>query len=354
MEVVKPYTKHEMTIFKATVSPPIFVSNYISWGRLAWRLARDNKHCSWNRLNVWTQGQFGSTDSQPSAFNSEIFKNPEHTWQKTLRLYYKYQSVDIVFGKCPLFIHTPCVYTAVSRSWSVWCWWKDIHFLRNTQRTAQCRTSLFPQQLFNFWHWSFTFNSNKSPTWCNHFSVYYPDVCLQLNMFRAFSRPLSGAQWLQWQPLVLPSYRGDSRAVFVVGPAAHAREHRLCLYLNARARDRNVPVQWFPVWTDRPSVGRNETVRPCSDIQEFCSLPTQRIMSSLSSPHLRVVTLYVRLPSLTPWFCLQYTAFASGSSNSISPTVHQTGIPTLQHSVLVRRLHRHTHRSVYCAVRTGS
>jgi hypothetical protein len=37
-------------------------------------------------------------------------------------------------------------------------------------------------------------------------------------MFRAFSRPSSGAQWLQWQPLVLPSYRGDSRAVFVVGP----------------------------------------------------------------------------------------------------------------------------------------
>ena len=23
---------------------------------------------------------------------------------------------------------------------------------------------------------------------------------------------------MQWQPLVLPSYRGDSRAVFVVGP----------------------------------------------------------------------------------------------------------------------------------------
>jgi hypothetical protein len=38
-------------------------------------------------------------------------------------------------------------------------------------------------------------------------------------MFRAFSRPSSGVQWLQWQPLVLPSYRGDSRAVFVVGPA---------------------------------------------------------------------------------------------------------------------------------------
>jgi hypothetical protein len=50
-------------------------------------------------------------------------------------------------------------------------------------------------------------------------SIYYPDVRLQLNMFRAFSCPLSGAQWLQWQHLVLPSYRGDSRAVFVVGPA---------------------------------------------------------------------------------------------------------------------------------------
>ena len=38
-------------------------------------------------------------------------------------------------------------------------------------------------------------------------------------MFRAFSRPSSGAQWLQWEPLFLPSFRGDSRAVFVVGPA---------------------------------------------------------------------------------------------------------------------------------------
>jgi hypothetical protein len=70
-----------------------------------------------------------------------------------------------------------------------------------------------------FWHRCFTFNSNKSPTWCNNFSVYIPDVCLQLNMFRAFSRPSSGAQWLNWQPLVLPSYRCDSRVVFVVAPA---------------------------------------------------------------------------------------------------------------------------------------
>jgi len=71
----------------------------------------------------------------------------------------------------------------------------------------------------NFWHRSFTFNSNKSPTWCNNFSVYCPDVFLQHNMFRTFFRPSSIAQWLQWQPLVLPSYRNDSRPVFVVGPA---------------------------------------------------------------------------------------------------------------------------------------
>jgi hypothetical protein len=69
------------------------------------------------------------------------------------------------------------------------------------------------------------YNSNKSPTWCNSFSVYYPDVCLQLNMIRAFFRPLSGAQWLQWQPLVLPSYGGDSRTVFVVGPARPRTQH---------------------------------------------------------------------------------------------------------------------------------
>jgi hypothetical protein len=50
-------------------------------------------------------------------------------------------------------------------------------------------------------------------------TVYYPGVYLQLNMFRALSHPSSGAQWLQWQPLVLPSYRGDSHAVFVVGLA---------------------------------------------------------------------------------------------------------------------------------------
>jgi hypothetical protein len=43
--------------------------------------------------------------------------------------------------------------------------------------------------------------------------VYYLDVYLQLHMFRASSRPSSGAQQLQEQPLVLPSEHGDSSAV---------------------------------------------------------------------------------------------------------------------------------------------
>ena len=68
-------------------------------------------------------------------------------------------------------------------------------------------------------HYYIKYNSNKSPTRCNNFPKYNPDVYLQLNMFRAFSRPSPGAQWLQWQPLVLPLYRSDSRAVFMAGSA---------------------------------------------------------------------------------------------------------------------------------------
>ena len=59
-----------------------------------------------------------------------------------------------------------------------------------------------------------TFQINQ-PTRCNNFSSLLLDVYsyVQLNMFRASSRPLSGAQQLQWQLLVLPSERDDSSAV---------------------------------------------------------------------------------------------------------------------------------------------
>jgi hypothetical protein len=75
--------------------------------------------------------------------------------------------------------------------------------------------------VLTFWHPSFIFNSNKSPTWCNNFSVYYTDVCLQFNMFRAFSRPSPGAQWLQWQPLVY--LRIVVKVVLCSWPAGTAR-----------------------------------------------------------------------------------------------------------------------------------
>jgi len=39
------------------------------------------------------------------------------------------------------------------------------------------------------------------------------DIYLQLNVFRAFSGASSGAQQMQWQPLALPSERGDWSAV---------------------------------------------------------------------------------------------------------------------------------------------
>ena len=65
--------------------------------------------------------------------------------------------------------------------------------------------------------------------------VYYPDVYLQLNMFRASSHPSSGAQHLQQQPLILPSGRGGSSAV---GRGRAGRRNcciQLVIYLNCSA-----------------------------------------------------------------------------------------------------------------------
>jgi hypothetical protein len=90
----------------------------------------------------------------------------------------------------------------------------------------------------NFWHRSFIFNSNKSPTWCTSFSVYYPYVCLQLNKFREFSRPSSGAQWLQWQSLVLPSYRGDSRAAVIELLMMGGKAPETCWAVNKRQENK--------------------------------------------------------------------------------------------------------------------
>jgi hypothetical protein len=80
--------------------------------------------------------------------------------------------------------------------------WTPFHVLKHEGNGLWLQAHAGTLYCLSFCHRNCTFNSNKSPTWCNSFSVYDPDVCLQLNMFREFSRPSSGAQWLQWQPLV--------------------------------------------------------------------------------------------------------------------------------------------------------
>ena len=66
----------------------------------------------------------------------------------------------------------------------------------------------------------------NQPTICNNFFSLLLDVYLRLNMFRASSRPSSGAPQLQQQPLVLPLERGDS-SVVGRGRADHAPKVKL-------------------------------------------------------------------------------------------------------------------------------
>ena len=135
MNLVKPFTKHEMTIFKATVSPPMFVSNYISWGRSAWRLARDTTH-----------GVSSAAQAASILHSTAKYLKIQNIQAKTHRVCITNTNQLMWFSEdvCCLDTNTPCVFSAISGSWSVWCWCKDIHFLRNAQLTAGCRTSLFP------------------------------------------------------------------------------------------------------------------------------------------------------------------------------------------------------------------
>ena len=66
--------------------------------------------------------------------------------------------------------------------------------------------------------------------------VYYPDVYFQLNMFQASSHPSSGAQQLQQQPLVLPSYCGDSSTVVRVRASWPEREHQHYYHHNTKVK----------------------------------------------------------------------------------------------------------------------
>jgi hypothetical protein len=105
----------------------------------------------------------------------------------------------------------------------------------------------------NFWHRSFTFNSNKSPNECNNFSVYYPDVCLQLNMFRAFFRhyqelnDCSGSFWFYLRIMVivvLCSWSGRSVGRSVGRPDY---EHSTTITM-IRRYNQTLPLQSFSSW----------------------------------------------------------------------------------------------------------
>ena len=108
-------------------------------------------------------------------------------------------------------------------------------------------------------------------------------------MFRAFSRPSSGAQW---QPLVLPSYRGDSRAVFVVGPAGHVqRRERPLAAEGGTLRGREMFGQMWPrIRLPRNSRDILHAANLRHGIDGFTSPPKEgvlRIFSPLKSRRLR-------------------------------------------------------------------
>jgi hypothetical protein len=129
-----------------------------------------------------------------------------HLWVSVAPSMHTLFGVPVGHGQCR--VHSPSKCLALSISFNLFVLFvngsvtngllKMKAFMMYKTRFVFIQRTMFYVKLYyprlTFWHRSFTFNSNKSPTCCNSFSVYYPEVCLQLNMFRAFSRPSSGAQ----------------------------------------------------------------------------------------------------------------------------------------------------------------
>jgi len=105
------------------------------------------------------------------------------------------------------------------RLFSIW----NIALKSRTERTSVLQKLQFRHTNTNTYTQNINFKVCQSvhhhtlqvnqPTRCNSFSSLLLDVYVRLNLFRESSRPSSGAQQLQWQPLVLPSEHGDSSAV---------------------------------------------------------------------------------------------------------------------------------------------
>jgi len=90
-----------------------------------------------------------------------------------------------------------------------------------------------------------SYSSNKSTNKCNIFSSLLLDVYVRLNVFRASSRPSSGAQQLQYQPLVLLLERGGSSAIGRGRAVQPDHDHFLTTLYN-------------------PSVSATQHIQPCT------------------------------------------------------------------------------------------
>jgi len=72
----------------------------------------------------------------------------------------------------PISVHVVC-HPRILKS-SVTLLWELL--TSNSQQCVLSKKENVKETVLTFWHRIFTFNSNKSPTWSNNFSVYYPDV----------------------------------------------------------------------------------------------------------------------------------------------------------------------------------
>ena len=127
-----------------------------------------------------------------------------------------------------------------------------------------------------FWYRSFTFSSNKSLIWWNNFSVYYPDVCLQLNMFRALlcswsGRPAGPTIYLNctmmhgitnfklalvccthfiaiWNLYLLPSYGKGARSIHSINfchKVVRSKHQCRCSEFSLFVQNLVLPAEWY-------------------------------------------------------------------------------------------------------------
>jgi hypothetical protein len=149
-----------------------------------------------------------------SHFNWTVpFSFPLPTWRRRRRLQddvllintdneqclnVKKKVVVVTHNPFPIPLVSPCFKFSLSTSPenSNLCFPSEWKF-KCMKYETQSKMSFYRWCVIVYFGADYTVILTRSPIRCNNFPVYYPDVYLQLNMFRAFSRPSSGAQRLQ-------------------------------------------------------------------------------------------------------------------------------------------------------------